>query len=282
MQLQQLVLLLIATAAVVESAPRTVLLTGATGRSGVHAYSELKKLGFTLRALVRNATKAKERLGCTKCDETEGIFIGDLTKPETLTASMQGVDVLVVAAGPVTAHCLFGPFGCKWAEGATPKEILFDGLKSTVGAFLNTSGTPIEDRHVVLLSGGQTTVPDSFTDKIGNGHSTFYSLVGESFLMGAGVPYTIVKACGLGDGDGGKRRMIVGHDDNISAMMMIPRGDVGRVLAAAAAFPDLSKGTRFDLCVAPFGKPTEYVTELFQEAMFDWDPRKHATSTMVV
>merc|ERR1719253_1030809 len=129
------------------------------------------------------------------------------------------------------------------------------------------------NRHVVLMSAGMTTTPDNFNDKIGNGHASFYSLNGEAFLMSSGVPHTIVKPCGLSDADGGKKKMIVGHDDQINAMSMIPRADVARVLAAAAAFPELSKGLRFDLCVAFFGKATEHVAPLLQEAMYEWDPR---------
>lgn len=282
MQLHQLCCLFAASVVVAESAPRTVLVTGATGRSGVHAYAELKKLGLNVRALVRNATKARIVLGCTSCDPSEGIFFGDITKPETMTASMQDVDVLVVTVGPVAVDCKFGPFGCKYPPGDTPKEILFDGLKTQVGAFLNASGSALADRHVVLMSGGLTTKPDNFNDKIGNGMSSFYSLNGESFLMNAGVPFTIVKACGLSDAAGGKKKMAVGHDDELNAMLMIPRADVARVLAAAVAFPQLAKGLRFDLCVSFFGKPTEYVAELFQEAMNEWDPRKYARSSVVV
>merc|ERR1719217_1321872 len=88
---------------------RTVLLAGATGRTGVLTYALLNKIPtLNVRALVRNATSAKPKLGCDRCDESEGIFVGDITKPETLTAATQGADVLVSTLGS-SEVCKFGP-----------------------------------------------------------------------------------------------------------------------------------------------------------------------------
>ena len=117
------------------SSPR-VLVTGATGRTGSALYLQLKARrtarallrareseptpckrrsspqGLTalsrrrqadsriaeVRALVRNVTKARELLGCKACDESEGVFVGDVTKPETLTAASTGIDTVAIAA----------------------------------------------------------------------------------------------------------------------------------------------------------------------------------------
>jgi len=57
---------------------RIIVVTGATGRTGSLVYENLKKdPTFIVRALVRNATTARERLNCTKCDASDGIFVGD-------------------------------------------------------------------------------------------------------------------------------------------------------------------------------------------------------------
>lgn len=57
-------------------------------------YKELKKRGTVgVRALVRNAEKARALLGCGECGEDEGVFVGDVTKPGTLTAAMEGISV---------------------------------------------------------------------------------------------------------------------------------------------------------------------------------------------
>eukprot|EP00440_Ansanella_granifera_P041359 gb/GFBE01044850.1/.p1 GENE.gb/GFBE01044850.1/~~gb/GFBE01044850.1/.p1 ORF type:complete len:281 (+),score=68.10 gb/GFBE01044850.1/:1-843(+) len=260
---------------------QTVLVTGATGRTGKETYLALKKAGLSVRALVRNATKARSVLGCQSCDEQEGIFIGDITSTSTLQPAMQGVDTLVITVGPVI-KCKYGFVGCDYLPGGSPKEVVWEGLKTQVKAFANTSGRPLKERQVVLMSSGLTTKPDNFLDKIGNGYVTFYSLNAEAFLMSSGLPFTIVQACGLSDGEAGKSKLVVAHDDNINEMSTVSRGDVARVLAAAAAAPATSKGLRFNLCAAWFGKATQNPTELFQEAMYDWDPRKQASSALLV
>lgn len=57
--------------------------------------------------------------------------------------------------------------------------------------------------HVLLVSSMGTTEPDSFLDKLGNGHALFYKLNGEVDLMASGIPYTVVKPGGLLNDPGG-------------------------------------------------------------------------------
>ena len=70
---------------------QVVLVTGATGRTGSLAYGQLLKMsqqpGATVarpRALIRNATGAQEILNCTKCDASEGVYIGDVSNATLL------------------------------------------------------------------------------------------------------------------------------------------------------------------------------------------------------
>ena len=85
--------------------PRTVLVTGATGRTGKLLFAQLKAQSniTEVRALVRsssNATnKARAALNCTKCDASEGVFYGDVTIPSTLVEPMAGVDTLAITVG---------------------------------------------------------------------------------------------------------------------------------------------------------------------------------------
>ena len=60
-------------------------------------YLQLKAAGFDVRGLVRNASKAKEYLDCGACTEAEGIYVGDVTMPETLTAAMTNVTRVAIA-----------------------------------------------------------------------------------------------------------------------------------------------------------------------------------------
>merc|ERR1719201_3260319 len=105
----------------------TVLVTGATGRTGALLYSWLKENHVPVRAFVRNATKARAVLGCSKCDETEGIFVGDVTKKETLLPAMRGATALAIAtsAMPICKGGQKGPPECTYPAGAYPNDVDF-------------------------------------------------------------------------------------------------------------------------------------------------------------
>ena len=49
-----------------------------------------------VRGLVRSAAKAQEKLSCGECTTADGIFVGDVTKPDTLVDAMDGVKQLVI------------------------------------------------------------------------------------------------------------------------------------------------------------------------------------------
>jgi uncharacterized protein YbjT (DUF2867 family) len=264
-----------AFAVLVEGANRTVVVTGATGRTGSSTYLLLKKAGINVRGLVRDTSKAKQYLGCSKCDESEGIFVGDITKPESMVPAMSGADGLVITTGK--------------ASGEAAKDILFDGVANQVGTFLTSPGPKLEDRHVSLVSMQFTTLPDTFLNKIiahlwGGWDVGFYSLQGEANLMSSNVPFTILKACGLTDDPEKQNKVIVGHDDKGWGMKdahTVSRHDVARVLAAASANPSMAKGLRFDVCSTQ-GQPQAEAMDIIKEAMQPWDPRKAQSVITVV
>jgi len=125
------------------SSPPRVLVTGATGRTGSALYLQLKADSriAEVRALVRNVTKARELLGCKACDESEGVFVGDVTKPETLTAASTGVDTVAIAAAV--------------GGGASQKEmraVEFDGVEHQVAALAQQNARALPSLRVVLCS----------------------------------------------------------------------------------------------------------------------------------
>ena len=218
---------------------RTIVVTGATGSTGSMVYLSLKgTAGVVVRALVRNASKARDVLHCDKCDDSEGIFEGDVTQPATLNTVMVDADSLVITTGPAY-HCLVpGAYiGCKYYPGADPKTMSWLGVKNQVFAFANSSGPALADKHVVLISNDLTTVPDNFLDKIDNGWGCFYALNGEAFTLSSGVPSTIIKPNGLGDGAAGEKAIVVAHDDaGECARELRMKGLRTRVGACAFAF----------------------------------------------
>lgn len=261
--------------------PRTVLVTGATGQTGSQVYLALKSQGVSVRGLVRNITKAREYLKCTACNESEGIFVGDVTKPETLVAATSGVDTMVITTGPAY-HCRIPSLyiDCHFYPGADPKTMAWEGVKNQVSAFASSRSPLLKDRHVILLSNDLTTEPDNFLDKIDNSHGCFYALNGEVFTMASGVPFTIIKPNGLNDGDAAKKEIIIGHDDQGWSAMnpnteFITRSDIVRLLTYAALNPSMTKGLRFDVTSKRFGgSPTQDVSSVFAAAEYPWDPRR--------
>jgi hypothetical protein len=274
----RLFLLLVAFAATAQAANRTVVVTGATGRSGSKVYLLLKSIGANVRGLVRNVTKARQILGCSRCDASEGIFVGDITNKESLVPAMSGAGSLVIATGRSTNE--------------HAKDIIFDGIESQVSAFLASPGPSPQDRHISLISMALTTLPDTFWNKMiarlwGGWDVGFYSLNSEAALMSANVPFTILKACGLDETPPGQNHILVGHDDKGWKMKdahSVSRHDVARVLATAATNPSMAANLRFDFC-SQQGTPQLDAIDILKEAMMPWDTRRQGTtapkSTMV-
>jgi len=263
---------IIGCVAIVGCSAGPVVITGATGHTGALTYNLLKSLGVEVRGLVRNVTKAKEVLGCSKCDESEGIFVGDVSKPATLDGVMHNADALVILT---SAFPVCNPFPkCSYDKGGYPVDVDFNGGKNQVEAFVKGAGGL---KLVVLVSDLETTEPDTQLDKMGNGQIGFYKLNEEAFLMSSGLPYTIVKPCGLGSGKPGLDEMMVGHDDEEGWDLSVPvqRSDVARVVAAAIKAPKDAANLRFDLC-AKAGTPTQDgdIPALLKSARHPWELSK--------
>lgn len=268
------VALFLLSVAHVQAASRTVVVTGATGQSGSLTYLLLKKAGVNVRGLVRNTTKARELLGCTKCDASDGIFVGDITSKESLAPAMVGADALIIATGR--------------SGSADAKGIFFDGTENQVSAFLESAGPASTDRHVLLISMMETTLLDTVWNKLlahlwGGWSVGFYNLQGEAFLMSARVPYTILKPCGLDNTPGGVKQVLVGHDDKSWSMKdahSVSRSDVARVLATAAMNPEVAAGLRLDFC-SKAGSPQSDAMDILKEGMYSWDARRKTATTIV-
>ena len=72
---------------------KTVLVVGATGSIGHLAVEEAVRQGYVVRALVRTPSKAREFPAQVE------VISGDVTRPETLTAAVDGIDAIVFTLG---------------------------------------------------------------------------------------------------------------------------------------------------------------------------------------
>lgn len=257
------------------AAARTVLVTGATGQTGAPAYKWLKQQqGVEVRALVRNADKARKLLGCQKCDQSEGIYVGDVTKPETLVAAVANVDALLIATGAV-AHA---------------KEVILDGTRNQIAAYAMAPGPALHDKHIVKVSTMLTTHRFNPIDILAGG-AFFYHGVADQDISVAGIPFTIVQPCGLGDATKAAHsdRLMVSHDDmpfTEGKESSIFREDVAHVTAWATTHPNETKWLKFDLCAdssqKPEGTEEQEFHRVFKEGMMPWDPRAKSSIEPIV
>ena len=236
----------------------SVLVTGAAGRTGSLLYHQLKadsRIG-EVRALVRNVTKARSVLNCNKCDASEGIYVGDVTKVESMTAAMKGVDTLAIAAA---------------VSGTEPDKVMraveFDGVENQVAALTSANNGTLGTLRVVLCSSMGTTYPSP--KPMMGGPILFWKLNAEAFLFSSGVGTTVVKPCGLSDKEGGQHKLVVGHDDHLPTMsFMVPRADVAAVMAEAIV--QRTSGLRFGMCTKAIGSKTTDYAALLKEAQWPW------------
>src|SRR4051812_2834386 len=71
----------------------TILVVGATGSIGRLVVEEALAQGHAVRALVRDATKAR------RMPIAAEVVVGDVTRPESLGAAVDGVDAIVLTLG---------------------------------------------------------------------------------------------------------------------------------------------------------------------------------------
>jgi len=211
---------------------------------------------------VRNVTKARALLNCSSCGPDEGIFVGDVTVPATLTPAFLGVDTVAIAAG---------------AGAGTPKKeekaIEFTGVENQVRALV-ANVTSLRSLQVVLCSSMGTTNPNP--PPFEGGSTLFWKLNAEAFLGFSGVPSAIVKPCGLGTGPGGQHTLGVGHDDELPGVeFTVNRADVAAVMAEAVV---QRSAVRFLLCDKLLGRPTTDMAALLREAEWPWQQSARASS----
>merc|ERR1712224_833755 len=116
------------------------------------------------------------------------------------------------------------------------------------------------------------------------GYISFYKLNLEAELMSSGLPYTIIKPCGLvDDAPEQHEELVVGHDDNETwPKPIIARADVARVIVASLESPTVSSGLRFDLCSkAGPATPDSALPALLKAAQYPWEKADSSPTSTV-
>ncbi|WP_341998828.1 SDR family oxidoreductase [Microbacterium sp. LWH7-1.2] len=179
----------------------TVLVVGSTGSVGVHVVREALSQGHRVRALVRDASRARNLPPATE------IVTGDLTSVAGLAGAVDGVDAIVFVHG---------------SHGAPGEAERVD-----YGAVRNAL-TALGDRpvRVALMTAVGTT------DRAGEGHD--WKRRAERLVRASGNAYTIVRPGWFDYNEPDQRRIVMRQGDRFSTASpadgVIARDQLARVL----------------------------------------------------
>jgi uncharacterized protein YbjT (DUF2867 family) len=146
---------------------KTVLVVGATGSIGRLVVEEAVQQGYVVRALVRTPSKAR------KFPAHVEVISGDVTRPETLTAAVSGIDAIVFTLGSDGA----GKVGAETVD--------YGGVRNVLAALGSRTA-----RIALMTSIGVTNRTGSYNRST---ESHDWKRRAERLVRASGLPYTIVR-----------------------------------------------------------------------------------------
>ncbi|OVA17842.1 hypothetical protein BVC80_1835g234 [Macleaya cordata] len=254
----------------------TVLVTGASGLTGQLAFKKLKERSdkFVVRGLVRSEA-SKHKLG-----GGDEIYIGDILDAESLVPAMTGIDALIILTSAIPR---IKPGSIPDAEGKRAEDVVDSSFSGPMPEFYYEEGQYPEQvdwigqknqidtakalgvKHIVLVGSMGGTDPNHFLNYMGNGNILIWKRKAEQYLADSGIPYTIIRAGGLDNKEGG-RELLVGKDDELLPTEdgYIARADVAEACIQALLIEE-SKFKALDLGSKPegVGEPTKDFKPLF-------------------
>ncbi|CAL1379036.1 unnamed protein product [Linum trigynum] len=243
----------------------TVLVTGAGGRTGSIVYKKLKERSdqFTAKGLVRTP-ESKDKIG-----GAEDVYVGDIRDADSIAPAIQGIDALIILTSAVPKMKPgFDPSKGErpefyFEEGCFPEQVDWIGQKNQIDA-----AKAARVKQVVLVGSMGGTNLNHPLNSLGNGNILVWKRKAERYLADSGLPYTIIRAGGLQDKEGGIRELLVGKDDELlqTETRTIARPDVAEVCIQAVQYEE-SKFKAFDLASKPegTGTPTTDFKALFSQ-----------------
>jgi len=146
---------------------KTVLVVGSTGSIGHLVVEEAVRQGYAVRALVRTPSKAR------RFPARVEVISGDVTRPETLTAAVDGVDAIVFTLGSDGA----GKVGAESVD--------YGGVRNVLRALGSRTA-----RIALMTSIGVTNRTGSY-NRSTEAHD--WKRRSERLVRASGLPYTIVR-----------------------------------------------------------------------------------------
>ena len=118
---------------------KKVLVAGSTGYIGRYVVQELKHRGYWVRALVRNTGKIKQEgphLEPAIAPLVDEIFVGEATRPDTITEACNGIDIVFSSLGMTRPDFVHSCFDVDYKANLTLLRI---AMKSGVKKFVYVS-----------------------------------------------------------------------------------------------------------------------------------------------
>jgi len=201
-------------------ADELVLVAGATGGTGQQLVAQLQAQGFGVRALVRDAASAAEKLG----PEVE-LIVADVREPASLVPAFAGVTrvISVIGAGEKA-----GP--------NSPEQVDYLGNKNLIEAAVEA-----RVKQFVLISSMGATHEDHVLNRI-FGNVLIWKMQAEEYLRASGIAYTVVRPGGLHDKPGGEQKIVFEQIDKVKTVS-IARADLAAICVAALAYPEARNKT---------------------------------------
>jgi uncharacterized protein YbjT (DUF2867 family) len=227
-------------------APMTVLVVGATGSVGRLVVNEALRRGHAVRALSRSADKAH------KINAAAEVTIGDVTRPDTLSAAVQGVDAIVFTHGS-------DGLGKAGAE-----TIDYGGVRNVLGAL----GSQKNVRIVLMTAIGVTDRTGSY-NRTTEAHD--WKRRSERLVRASGLPYTIMRPGWFDYNVPDQQRLVLLQGDRRHAGDpsdgVIARRQIAQVLVHSLGSSQALRKT-FEL-VAEKGPPPDDLDFLFGKLVAD-------------
>lgn len=210
----------------------TVLVVGATGSIGRHAVDEALRQGYRVRALVRDAARARS------LPQQAARVVGDLTRPETLAAAVADVDAIVLTHGSTTRE-------------SDVRDIDYAGVANILTAL---AGRRV---RIALMTAVGVTRP-------GMPYAA-WKRRGEKLVRASGNDYTIVRPGWFDYDDRDQRRIVMRQGDTgqtgTPADGVIARDEIARVIIDSLSADEANRKT-FEL-VAETGPEQDDLTGTF-------------------
>ena len=213
---------------------RTVLVIGATGRTGREVIMKSLEAGYRVRALVRDEPRARTSFGG---DVT--LIVGDVRTGEGIAKAIDGVDFVISALGSNVRN----------DPSNTPELVDYGGVRR-----LADQAAQAKVRHFVLVSSMGATHRDHPLNRMYS-NILIWKLKGEDALRASGVPYTIVRPGGLTDSRGGEFLPMMMQGDDLSRPGRIARADVAAIAVAALDRSDAKNKTFEVIASDATGRP---------------------------